>query len=99
MNATVPSTTCSNLAFSSLEEVEKRSRGLLEKKKVARFLDKAKDSQEVVNLVEQLRTAIVFYQVSRNRMVWARANARRAALTATVNVQSDRETGCKVSRR
>ena len=64
MTVTVSSPTHSNLAFSSLEEIEKRSRALLEKKKVARFLDKAKDSQEVINLVEQLRTAIVFYQVS-----------------------------------
>ena len=65
----MPTTTRSNLAFSSLKEIEKRSQALLEKKKVARFLDKAKDSQEVANLVEQLRTAIVFYQVSRNHTV------------------------------
>ena len=53
-----------DLVFSSLEEIEERSQALLEKKKAAGFLDKAKDSQEVVGLVEQLRTAIVYYRVS-----------------------------------
>ena len=42
---------------------------MLEKKKTARFLDKTIDSQEVTNLVEQLWTAIVYYQVSRNHVV------------------------------
>ena len=51
--------------FRSLEEIGERSQALLEKKDGARFLDKSKDSQEVANLVEQLRTAIVYYQVSR----------------------------------
>jgi len=50
--------------FSSLEEIGERSQTLLEKKKVAGFLDKAKDSQEVVGLVEQLRIAIVYYRAS-----------------------------------
>jgi hypothetical protein len=59
VNATVLSVTRSNHVFSSLEEIEKRSQAILDKKKAARFLDKAKDSQEVVNLVEQLRAAIV----------------------------------------
>ena len=64
-----PSVVRSYPVFSSLEEIEKRSRALLEKKKTAGFLDKSKDSQEVVNLVEQLRTAIVYYQVSRTNVV------------------------------
>ena len=58
--------TCSNIVFSALEEIEKRSQALLEKNIAVRFLDKAKDSQEVVGLVEQLRAAIVYYQVSGN---------------------------------
>ena len=66
MNASVFPVTFSNLIFRSLEEIGERSQVLLDKKKVARFLDKAKDSQEVVDLVEQLRTAIVYYQVSGN---------------------------------
>ena len=63
------SVTHSDLAFRSLEAIEKRSQDLLEKGKVAGFLDKSKDSQEVANLAEELRTAIVYYQVSGNRAV------------------------------
>ena len=55
--------TRSNLVSSALGEIEKRSQELSEKKKLARFLDKGGDSQEVVNLIEQLRTAIIYYQV------------------------------------
>lgn len=61
--------TRSNSVSSSLEDIGKRSQALLAKKKRARFLDKAKDSQEVLNLIEQLRTAIVFYQVRGNRIL------------------------------
>ena len=54
---------------SSLEDIEERSQTLLKKKEGAKFLDKTKDSQEVANLVEQLRTAIVYYQVSGKHVV------------------------------
>jgi len=74
VNATALSVTPSNLAFRSLEEIGERSEALLEKNKRARFLDKAKDSQEVANLVEQLRTAIVYYQVSGDNAVQIRVN-------------------------
>ena len=47
-----------------LEEIEERSRALLEKGKAARFVDKARDSGEVVRLVERLRDAITRYQVN-----------------------------------
>jgi hypothetical protein len=47
----------------SLEEVGTRSLALSGKKKLARVLDKAQDSQEVVKLVEKLRQAILVYQV------------------------------------
>jgi len=63
------SATRSNFVFSFLGEIGERSQALLEKKEMARFLDKAKDSQEVANLVEQLRTAIVYYQASGDHMV------------------------------
>jgi len=53
-----------------LEGIEKRSQALLEKRMVAGFLDKSGDSQEVVSLVEQLRTAIVYYQVGGNHAVY-----------------------------
>jgi len=58
------SVTRPNLVFRSLEDIGEQSQALLKKGDRARFLDKAKDSQEVVNLVEKLRTAIVYYQVS-----------------------------------
>jgi len=47
-----------------LEEIEKRSQLLLEKGKVALFVDKGGDSGEVVKLVERLRDAMTRYQVS-----------------------------------
>ena len=80
---------------SSLEEIGKRSQALLEKKKVAGFLDKSKDAQEVVNLIEQLRTAIVYYQVSRMRTMQTVIDMHGIVLTATDDLQSGWETGCK----
>ena len=47
-----------------LEEIEKRSQGLLSKGIAARFIDKGEDSKEVVRPVEELRDAINYYQVS-----------------------------------
>jgi len=49
---------------SALEEIEKQSQALLEKGKAPRFVDKGRDSGEVVKLVERLRDAITRYQVS-----------------------------------
>ena len=54
---------------SVLGEVEDRSQVLLEKGKAARFVDKGRDSGEVVKLVERLRDAITRYQVSEDRFV------------------------------
>lgn len=51
----------------SLGGIEKRSQALLEKGKIARVLDKAQDSEEVVKLVEELRRAILIYQVGTRR--------------------------------
>jgi hypothetical protein len=48
----------------SLEDIGTRSLALSEKGKLARVLDKAQDSQEVIKLVEKLRQAILVYQVS-----------------------------------
>jgi len=48
----------------SLEDIGKRSLVLSEKGKVARVLDKTRDLQEVIGLVESLRQAILVYQVS-----------------------------------
>jgi len=47
-----------------LKDIEKRSQVLLKKGKAARFVDKGRDSGEVVKLVERLRDAITRYQVS-----------------------------------
>ena len=48
----------------SLEDIGKRSLALSEKGKIARALDKMRDSGEVIKLVEELRRAILVYQVS-----------------------------------
>ena len=48
----------------SLEDVGARAVSLSEKGKFARVVDKAKDSAEVVALVEKLRQASIIYQVS-----------------------------------
>ena len=47
-----------------LEDIGKRSLALSEKGKVARALDKRRDSGEVVKLMEKLRQGILVYQVS-----------------------------------
>jgi len=52
-----------------LEEIEKRSNELLGKGKAARFVDKGRDSGEVVKLVERLRDVVTRYQVSEDRFV------------------------------
>jgi len=90
-----------DLVTSSLGEIEERSQALLDKKKAAGILDKASDSQEVAGLVEQLRTAIVYYRVSGNYAahVHTRIDTCGTALTATVHVQPDRKADGKTSRR
>jgi len=59
-----------------LEEIEKQSQALLDKTKAPRLIDKAalfvdkrRDSGEVVKLVERLRDAITRYQVSEDWFV------------------------------
>ena len=82
--------------FSSLERIEKRSKAISEKKKTAGLLDKARDCREVVELVEELRNAIVYYQVSGSYAgQTGRVDMNGTDLTATVNIQSDRTIGCK----
>ena len=46
-----------------MEDIERRSLALLGKGKAARILDKKQDSGMVVRLVEELRQAILIYQV------------------------------------
>jgi len=66
VSAIVRSVARPNIVLSALEEIRKRSQALLEKNIAVRFLDKAKNSQEAVSLVEQLQAAIVYHQVSGN---------------------------------
>lgn len=47
----------------SLEDIEKRSKKLLDKGKMTRILDKRQDSGMIAKLVEELRQAILVYQV------------------------------------
>ena len=79
----------------SLEDIGTRSLALSEKGKVARVLDKAQDSQEVIKLVEKLRQAILVYQVSAKHRQSRKSLTRGAGVTTTVHIQpgrpSDRE--------
>ena len=99
MKYTAPTPAHANLAFSTLDGIEKRSRAILEKKQVPGFFDKASDSQEVVKLVEDIRNAIMDYQVSGKRTERTRINANGIGLSTTVNIQSDKEIGGKAVRR
>ena len=80
---------------SSLEDIGKRSLALSEKGKVARVLDKARDSGEVVRLVEKLRQAILIYQVSAGRSQSRKSLTCGTGVTTTVHIQS----GCAFDRK
>ena len=71
---------------SSLEDVGKRSVAILEKGKIARVLDKARDSGEVVRLVEKLRQAILIYQVSSGRCQNGKSLTCGTAVTTAVHI-------------
>jgi len=84
--------TRSNLVFSSLEKIAKQSQVILEKGTLAGFVDKRKDSQEVADLIEELRDAIVYYQVSSgNHARRTDVNTDETDLTAAVDIQSNWE--------
>jgi hypothetical protein len=53
-----------------LEDIGKRSTALAEKGKVSRLLDRKRDLGKVVGLVEELRRAILMYQVGASRCRW-----------------------------
>jgi hypothetical protein len=46
-----------------LEYIEKRTQELQGKGRMDRILDKAQDSQKIAKLVEDLRQALIIYQV------------------------------------
>jgi hypothetical protein len=68
---------------------------LSEKGKVARVLDKTQDLQEVINLVEKLRQAILVYQVGPSHRRGRKSLTLGTGVTTTVDIQpgrpSDRE--------
>ena len=99
MNSTVLCVTRPNLVLSSLEEIGKRSQASLEKEEAVGFLDKEKGSQEVVNLIEQLRNAIAYYQVGGNHAARTALNTDEPDTTATNDIQQNQGTDCKISRR
>ena len=70
-----------------LDDIGKQAVAMLEKGKVARFLDKRKDSGEVAALVEKLKQAILDYQVGvRDRWI-QRLLTRDAGVTTTSDIQ------------
>lgn len=79
----------------SLEEVGERAVALSEKGKVARVLDKAKDSAEVVTLVEKLRRAMVIYQVSVGRYQSRQLLTPGTDVATTVDIQPGVPIGCE----
>jgi hypothetical protein len=79
-----------------LQDIEKRSEALLGKGKTARFLDKTQDSSKVVKLIEELRQAILIYQVGTiGSLRSGRANAFGIAIAAAINRQPSRAVDCK----
>jgi hypothetical protein len=54
-----------NCRCSTFERIEELSQKLLAKSAIVRFADKAEDSKVAAGLIEQLRQAIVCYQVGR----------------------------------
>ncbi|KAF9784629.1 hypothetical protein BJ322DRAFT_855846 [Thelephora terrestris] len=53
----------------ALDEIDNQSQALLGKGRAAQILDKAQDSGVVVNLIEQLRRAILLYQLSQQQSI------------------------------
>ena len=80
---------------SALEDIEKRSRVLLEKGAAARFLDKREDSAEVARLIERLREAIAHYQVSEDCFVVPSLAYTGVDITTASDLRSCCESHCK----
>ena len=70
-----------------LEDIGKRSLALSEKGKVARALDKKRDSGEVIKLIEKLRQAILVYQVSARLYLSPKPLTCGTGVTATGDIQ------------
>ena len=78
----------------SLEDIGIRSLALSEKGKVARILDKTQDKEEVVKLIEQIRRAILIYQVTIKLYQSRKSLIFGTDVTATVIVHP----GCPIDR-
>jgi hypothetical protein len=59
--------TTPNDRYRTFAKIEEISQKLLAKGSIARFVDKGEDSNTVAKLIERLREAILFYQVSEDR--------------------------------
>ena len=70
-----------------LEDIGKRSLALSEKGKVARALDKNRDSGEVIKLIEKLRQVILVYQVSTRLYLSLKPLTCGTGVTATGDIQ------------
>ena len=69
---------------------------LLDKGKGARILDKKKDSGTVVKLVEELRQAVLIYQVGTvGSQRSSQADVFGTAIATTVDRQSGHAVGCE----
>ena len=80
----------------SLEGIGKRSRILLDERKGARVLDKERYSGLIVRLVEELRQAILIYQVGTvETCQLSRVDALRIAIATEVYERPDCAVGCK----
>ena len=76
--------TIANGLHSALQEIERRSRALMNgRSAAARFLDKESDSAEVVKIIERLREAIAHYQVSESCLVMPSVTHERIDFTTT----------------
>ena len=74
----------------TLEDIGTRSLALSEKGKVARILDKAQDTGEVVKFIEQLRRAILIYQVTIKHHRGWKSLTRGTDVTTTIVIHPGR---------
>jgi hypothetical protein len=64
---------------------------LLEKGKLARVLDKGRDSEEVIKLVEKLRQAILVYQVGAKLCRKLESFTCGEGIAAAINIQQSNQ--------
>ena len=83
------------LGYRSLGGIERRSLAMSEKGKIARVIDKSRDSGEVVKLVEDLRRAILVYQVGIRHHPGPGSLTRGAGVATTIDIQSSRPPHCE----